>query len=95
MSETTAFVLCTIILVSLGLFMPYVNELITGNSIDNNIDDLAGVEDAGTSFSDFAGSMLQAFFWYYGELNLVGNAVKIIINFIWAYLLIRLVRGGG
>ena len=95
MSETTAFVIVTIMLVCLGLFMPFVNELATGEVINNSVSELSGVEDSGLSYIDFGYSMLKAFFWYYGNLNIVGNAVKIIINFIWAYLLARLIRGGG
>lgn len=75
--------------------MPYVIQAATGEEVTNDVSGLTGVEDDGISFTDFVISVVKAFFWYYGELNILANAVKLVINFIWAYLLVRLARGGG
>lgn len=95
MTETVVFSLLTVILVAWGIGMPFVILVESGENITNDVAGLSDVEDSGLSFADFTVSMIKAFFWFYGDLNIFGNAVKIMVNFIWAYLLIRLIRGGG
>lgn len=89
MGDVEVFTVLTVILVLLGLFMPFCNSMF-GESSDA---DVSSLETSSTSFVSFASSMLKAFFWYYGDLIWWANAFKIVINIIWIYLLVRLVRG--
>ena len=94
-SESYLFVGMTILLLLLGSVMPFVNDFATGSYVENSIESLADVEEDGVDYLDFVGSMLKAFFWVYGDIGFWGNVVKVAMNFIWLYLLVRLIRGGG
>jgi hypothetical protein len=95
MSETYTFIAITGILIALGFIMPYVNDFAGDSTSANNIEGLSGIESNEISYSSFVGSMATSFFWYYGDLPVFANLIKIAINFVWVYLLARLLRGGG
>lgn len=93
MAEAELFAILTVILVLLGLVMPYTNAW--ANDSSNSVNQFEDLQEESLSYTDFVGSLLRAFFWYYGELGAIANMIKVIINIMWGYCLFRLLRGGG
>lgn len=87
------FLLLTAILFAVGLIMPGVLESTGSQVTTNNLVDISIPKPSLT----WGPSMAISFFWYYGDLLWWANAIKIVINIFWIYLLVRLIPtiGGG
>ncbi len=94
MGDAEIFAYLTVILFTLGVIMPFVHSFATGENVDNNIE---GVEEgidgttASIGWTTVLQNLLKSFFWYYGELPLLLNAIKIMLNVIWLYILVKLI----
>ena len=92
MGDAEIFSVLTVILFILGSMMPVVHSFATGEGSDNQVENTEGmIVDANViGWRNTFDSLAKAFFWYYGELPFLLNMIKIIMNIIWLYLLIRI-----